>query len=196
MKEKKKLYIVLTDTGTWFTRMIKAYTKEPYNHASLAFDEELSDVYSFGRKCESNPFRGGFVKENMLGPLFIDERRGTTCAVYECEVGKAAYERIRQTVADMGRNETDYKYNAIGLLGVALRIKINRRNAYFCSQFVTAMFQAGGVSLTAKCPEFTTPGDLGRSARAKLVYSGYLRDYEPLRSRIAASRDELRLATV
>lgn len=185
MNEKKKIYVVLTDTGTWFTRLIKAYTKEPFNHASLAFDEELRDVYSFGRKCESNPFRGGFVKENMLGPLFLDEQRNTTCALYECEVGKAAYERIRQTVKGMERRGSEYKYNALGLLGVVFRFRIKRRNAYFCSQFVSDMFQAGGISLSGKCPELTTPGDLSRSPLASLIYTGRLRDYTPLRKRSA-----------
>ncbi|MDF2713668.1 MAG: hypothetical protein K0R28_593 [Paenibacillus sp.] len=92
MKEKKKVYILLTDTGTWLSKMIKAYTKEPFNHASLAFDEDMQEVYSFGRKHESNPFLGGFVKENLLSPLFLDDKRETTCAVYCIEVGKAAYE--------------------------------------------------------------------------------------------------------
>lgn len=196
MKDKKKLYILLTDTGTWFTRMIKAYTKEPFNHASLAFDEELRDVYSFGRKYESNPFRGGFVKENMTSPLFWDEKRNTTCAVYECEVGKAAYERIRRTVERMERSEGEYKYNGIGLLGVVLRLKISRRRAYFCSQFVAAMFQAGGISLSGKCPELTTPGDLGRAECAKLVYTGGLRHYPPLHGRHKMDRSERRRQSV
>jgi hypothetical protein len=183
MKEKKKVYILLTDTGTWLSKMIKAYTKEPFNHASLAFDEDMQEVYSFGRKHESNPFLGGFVKENLLSPLFLDDKRETTCAVYCIEVGKAAYERIRQTVKDHELRENDYKYNALGLFGVALNIKLKRKNAYFCSQFVSEMFLAGGVALTGKCPEFTTPGDLGKSRHANLLYTGNLRDYPPLSSR-------------
>ncbi|TMV50185.1 hypothetical protein FE783_11535 [Paenibacillus mesophilus] len=183
MKEKKKIYILLTDTGTWLSRMIKAYTKEPFNHASLAFDEDLHEVYSFGRKYESNPFLGGFVKENLLSPLFLDDKRETTCAVYCCEVGKAAYERIRHTVKELELREDDYKYNALGLLGVALNFKLKRKNAYFCSQFVSEMFLAGGVALTGKCPEFTTPGDLVKSRHASLLYTGSLRNYQPLARR-------------
>ncbi|GAA3404393.1 hypothetical protein ACFFNY_26695 [Paenibacillus hodogayensis] len=185
MQDKKRLYIVLTDTGTWLTKVIKSYTKEPFNHASLAFDKELREVYSFGRKEQSTPLSGGFVRENMLGSLFLDEQRNTTCAVYEYEVGRAAYERIRQTVAAMRQRENEYRYNALGLLGVALNTPVKRRNAYFCSQFVAAVFQTGGISLSGKCPELTTPGDLGRSSRATLIYTGTVRDYTPLRRRIA-----------
>ncbi|MDF2659969.1 MAG: hypothetical protein K0Q94_2760 [Paenibacillus sp.] len=181
MQDKKRLYILLSDTGTWFSRLIKSYTKEPFNHASLAFDAELRDVFSFGRKYESNPFLGGFVKENIRSPLFLDEQRNTTCAVYVCEVSPEAYERIRESVLELEKRGDDYKYNALGLLGVVFNIKLNRDNAYFCSQFVSEMFRAGGVSLVPKCPEFTTPGDLGSSEHVRLIYTGSLRDYASLK---------------
>ncbi|MDF2715111.1 MAG: hypothetical protein K0R28_2036, partial [Paenibacillus sp.] len=116
----------------------------------------------------------------MLSPLFLDERRDTKCAVYCCEVGNAAYERIRQTVSEMERNESKYKYNMLGLFAFVFNIKLKRKYAYFCSQFVSEMLLSGGVSLAGKCPEFTTPGDLGRSELAKLLYTGSLRDYPPL----------------
>ena len=54
--EQRKIYLLLTDTGTMFTRMIKLFTQEPLNHASLAFDDNLVEVYSFGRKKYEKPF--------------------------------------------------------------------------------------------------------------------------------------------
>lgn len=187
MEKKRSLYILLTDTGTWLSRLIKWYTGEPYNHASLAFDLHLADVYSFGRKYENNPFVGGFVKENMSSPLFLDARRETTCALYEIEVSGNAYEQIDQCVQSMERERHRFKYNALGLLGIVLRKKIRRSNAYFCSQFVTEMFRAGGIDLVGKCPEFTTPGDLRRGAGIKLMYEGLLSGYPPLHKRLERS---------
>ena len=55
MMIEKKIYILLTDTGTLFTNLIKLYTKKPYNHASISFDSKLSEVYSFGRKTARKP---------------------------------------------------------------------------------------------------------------------------------------------
>jgi hypothetical protein len=180
MKAKKKLYILLTDTGTWLSRTIKLYTREPLNHASLAFDSQLCEVYSFGRKYEGNPFLGGFVRENIRSRLFLNRRRQTPCAIYVCEVEADAYARIREWVLQMARLEHAYKYNALGLFGVALGFKIERENAYFCSQFVASAFLAGGVKLTDKEPAFVTPADLGRSDRIRLVYKGTLQEYPPL----------------
>ena len=62
---EKAIYILLTDTGTWFSRAIKLYTGAPYNHASIALDEELNELYSFGRKVYTNPFSAGFVQEHI-----------------------------------------------------------------------------------------------------------------------------------
>jgi len=45
----QKIYIVLTHTGTLLSNLIKLYTKNDYSHVSLAFDEDLNEMYSFGR---------------------------------------------------------------------------------------------------------------------------------------------------
>ena len=55
MTDERSIYILLTNTGTLFTRVIQTYTRAPYNHASISFDRELTELYSFGRKHPSNP---------------------------------------------------------------------------------------------------------------------------------------------
>ena len=60
-----KVYLLFTNTGTMFTKLIQLYTKYPLNHVSISFDEQLEELYSFGRKKPYNPFIGGFVKEQV-----------------------------------------------------------------------------------------------------------------------------------
>lgn len=50
MVADQSVFILLTNTGTFLTRVIKSYTRAPYNHASISFNRELSELYSFGRK--------------------------------------------------------------------------------------------------------------------------------------------------
>lgn len=69
MPGHKQVYILLTGTDTWLGRMIQWYTKAPLNHASIAFDENLGELFSFGRKYENNPLVGGLVRENIDTPL-------------------------------------------------------------------------------------------------------------------------------
>lgn len=61
----RKVYIVLTYTGTILSRIVKMYTRREYSHVSIAFDEDLKEMYSFGRLNPYNPFIGGFVYERI-----------------------------------------------------------------------------------------------------------------------------------
>lgn len=56
MNRDVEIYVLLTNTGTLFSKTIRWYTKNMLNHASIAFDSDLNEVYSFGRKNPSNPF--------------------------------------------------------------------------------------------------------------------------------------------
>lgn len=173
MMSTKRIYILLSDTGTWFTRMIRLYTKAEHNHASIAFDEEFREVYSFGRKRPSNPFVGGFVKEDLQSELF----RKASCALFSCEVSESEYNRLRGYVLQFEQNPHHYKYNLLGVIGIMLGIRIKRENAYFCSQFVATVFEQNGQSLVPKCASLTTPADLERSELLEPLYRGELRPF-------------------
>ena len=61
----RKIYIVLTYTGTFLAKIIRFYTKKEYSHVSIALDEDLGRMYSFGRINPYNAFVGGFVREGI-----------------------------------------------------------------------------------------------------------------------------------
>ena len=66
----KKIYIVLTFTGTMLSRVVHIYTKQEFYHSSLSLDKDLNEMYSFGRYWAYNPFIGGFVKEEIDSGTF------------------------------------------------------------------------------------------------------------------------------
>lgn len=173
MRKKHCIYVLLTDTGTLFTRMIKLFTKAPMNHASIAFDPELREVYSFGRKRVSNPWVGGFVKEDLTSELF----RQASCVIYRVPVTSKTYKTIRARIRDFERNKHQYTYNLLGLIGVLFNWRIRRKRAYFCTQFVATVLQEGGVRLCAKPPELTTPNDLAQASALQPLYRGSLQQY-------------------
>jgi hypothetical protein len=164
------VYVVLSDTGTLFTRMIRLYTGAQYNHASIAFDPNLNEIYSFGRKNPRNPFIGGFVKENIRSDLF----RNASYEIYRCTVSASQYRKIRGIIREFERDAQRYKYNLSGLLGIMLNIPVNRDRSFFCSQFVASVFEQAGAQLVPKCPALTTPSDLERSQALKLMFAGKL----------------------
>lgn len=171
--KKKTIYILLSDTGTLLTRLIRLYTRAELNHASIAFDEDLREVYSFGRKSPGNPFIGGFIKEDLSGGLF----RNATCAVYSCRVSQRKYDRIRNYVRSFENNSDRYRYNFIGLFGVMFHVRIQRQHAFFCSQFVASAFEKSGLSLVSKCAALTTPADLESSPSLELMFRGDLNGF-------------------
>jgi len=170
---EKKVYLLLTDTGTFFTKLIKLYTKKPYNHASISFDSELSEVYSFGRKKVRNPFIGGFVKEDVKQGLF----KQADCAVYSLTVTEVQLDNIKRYIKIMEEQKEYYRYNFLGLFGFIVNKPIKREKALFCSQFVASVLKECNIIDFEKPLSLITPNDLQEVSELKLVYEGKLKAY-------------------
>ncbi|MDI7742755.1 hypothetical protein QMK38_12150 [Lysinibacillus fusiformis] len=168
--ERKKLYLLLTDTGTVFTRMIKLYTKKPYNHASIVFDEYFNEVYSFGRKRPRNPFIGGFVNEDVRQGLFKNAR----CAIYSFEVSDMQVEKMKTFINEIEMEKHLYRYNLLGLITFIINKPYQRKRAYFCSEFVAQVLNEGGISEIQKPISLVSPNDLQNMNNLQLEFEGHL----------------------
>ena len=170
---EKKVYILLTDTGTLFTNLIKLYTKKPYNHASIAFDSTLSEVYSFGRKVAWNPFIGGFVKEEVRKGLFKE----ADCAIYCITVSELQIKKMNNYIKEVEGQQEFYRYNFLGLFGFLMKKPIRREKAFFCSQFVASVLMECHIIDFEKAPSLITPYDFQINSKLQLVYEGKLKAY-------------------
>ena len=168
-----KVYIILTHTGTVLTRLIRLFTRKPFNHASISFDRQLSAVYSFGRKNPKNPFCGGFVQEDMEGILF----RRASCAIYSLEITEDQFERMKEFLLEVEKEKEKYRYNLLGLFYVLFNKERNRDYAYFCSEFVATMLDRGGVPLPKKSAHLVRPYDFAECGQFELVFQGPLQAY-------------------
>lgn len=170
---ERKIYLILTDTGTIFTKLIKMYTKKPYNHASLSFDPYFLEVYSFGRKRQRNPFIGGFVKESVYKGLL----RNASCAIYSCHVTEEQYVKMQEFILNIEIEKHRYRYNLLGVFALPFQKKINRSHAFFCSQFVSTVLSEGNVVDLQKPACFVTPHDLQYGNPFQLVFQGQMSDF-------------------
>jgi hypothetical protein len=170
---EKDIYILLTDTGTIFTKAIKLYTKQEMNHVSIAFDEGLEEVYSFGRKQKHNPFIGGFVAEDLTSPLFSK----ASCAVYRLTVLEKDYTKMRNKVMQIKKDKHEYKYNILGLIGVVFNTEIKRKRAYFCSEFVAMILKESSVPVINTLPCFVQPHHFSLSKHVVEIFKGDLKFY-------------------
>ncbi len=162
------IYILLTNTGSVLTKLIKLYTKKPYNHASIALDSHLSEVYSFGRKNVNNPFHGGFVKEDITKGLFTQ----ADCAIYSLTVSKEEMHKVREYMEELADKEECYRYNFLGLFGFLVNKPIKRKNALFCSEFVATVINKCTNLKFQKPTSLIAPSDFQDMAHFQLMYEG------------------------
>ncbi|MBU9721245.1 hypothetical protein KS407_07255 [Bacillus alkalicola] len=190
LEGKKHVYIMLSDTGTLFTTVIKKYTKAPYNHASLAFDPELTEMYSFGRKNPRNPLYGGFVKEDILKGTYSRYKK-TTCVVYRLEVTERDVVKMKRVLNVFIKNNGKYLYNLLGVIGVSINEPVEFSNSYFCSQFVADVLRRSGIVLWDKLPALVTPDDFRKNERLELIYEGKLFDFGPIKRKLENLEGEI-----
>ncbi|HZG58405.1 hypothetical protein [Paenibacillus sp.] len=180
------IYILLTDTGTYFTRLIKAFTAAPYNHASIALDAGLKELYSFGRKRPTDPWRAGFIEEDIAEGTYRHFPE-TRCALLRYRVTKRQRAAIARTIRRFQERKDGLRYNFIGLFGVLLGFELAPRDAYFCSQFVSEVLRRGEAALWDRPSALVAPNDFLQHPALERVYEGYLRDYPLLDRRREAS---------
>lgn len=166
-------YILLTNTGSFLTKLIRLYTKKRYNHASIAFDSSLIEVYSFGRKTARNPFIGGFVRENVRTGLFQD----ADCVLYSFTVTEKQMDNMKSFIKEIEENKGQYRYNFIGLFGFILKKPIKRKNAYFCSQFVASVLMESKTFNLERPISLIAPADLQNVPTFQIIYEGKLEGY-------------------
>lgn len=175
-RKAKKIYILISKTHTFPSRIIKFWTKEPYAHASIALDLELREMYSFARKGIYNPFNCGFILEDINNGIFgrdIDTR----CIVLELPITESQYRRVVDELAKFKANADKYRYNYWGLYGVIRNKAVEREYNYFCSQFVASVLKRSGIQVLDKEPGLVRPDDFRKCGAFKIIYKGLLRRY-------------------
>lgn len=174
--KKKKIYVVMTQTGTFLSRLLKFLSKDVYNHASIALDDRLEEMYSFGRLNPYNPFVGGFVKES---PHYGTFKRfsNTDAMIITLDVTEKQYDGVKTMLSKMYEEREKYRYNYKGLFAAFFGKRIEELNRFYCSEFVKHVLVENGIVAKTFFREITHPADFTEIPDAKTVYVGKLRTY-------------------
>ena len=170
----KDIYIVLTHSGTVLSRIIKLYTKKRYSHVSIALDIDSDKMYSFGRRNPYNPFFAGFVEESSKEGFF-KRFQEAEAMIYTFQVTDEQYEGMKQLIEKFAVNKEQYKFNILGLFSVAIHKKIQRRNSFYCAEFVRYVLNEAYID--TELPEIIIPTDFQRLKGLNVTYKGKLKDY-------------------
>lgn len=170
----KRIYLILTYSGTILSRIIKIYTRDEFAHVSISLDEELNQMYSFGRLNPYNPFIGGFVHEGINIGTFKRFRK-TQTAVYSIMISDEQYKKIKETIKLIRECPIAYKFNIIGLFGAGFNIRIHMRHSFYCAEFVKYLLEKARVK--NNLPEIIKPEDFKKLDNIRLEYKGSLCEY-------------------
>lgn len=170
----KSIFFVLTYTGSFVSKIVKNYTKKEYAHVSISLDNELKEMYSFGRIYAYYPFFGGFVQEGINIGTF-KRFKNTKSAVYEYKVTESQYNNIKKIINNFKQNKNIYGYNYLGLFAAIFNKEFKTTNRFYCSEFVKYVLDESGIN--NDLPKLVKPMDFLQISN-ELIYKGILREYE------------------
>lgn len=158
MSDMKSIYILLTKSDTYISKMIGLVTSDPYTHVSISFEENLRPMYSFSRKYIHSPLPAG-LRVEPLDYGFYKKYDYIPCALYELKVTDEVYEAAKKEVDTMMNDSRGYYFSVIGLFLCRLRIPLHRRRHLFCSQFVGEILHRSNALELPKDTSLMRPND-------------------------------------
>ena len=171
----KQVYVLLTRTGTFPARIIHAFKGGTFTHTSLSLTPGTDRLYSYARRKIKNPLCAGLITENIHTEVFA-QYPDCHCALYRIDVSDAAYERMQKKIDYFFDNYARAKYNFLGMIPMALGIKIKRKLRLTCSQFVAIVMDSSEEIELPKDPYLMLPDDFMSIGGVTLVYDGVLKD--------------------
>lgn len=165
-KTHQPVFLIFTQGKTpIISSGIKFVTHSKYSHASISFDPELNEVYSFnmGAPGENG---SGFVRENLK--YFKDN----VISVMAFFAPNKIVDNLKEKINSFKDNKTTYDFGIIlnKLLHIDRRTSNNEYNQV-CSTFVDSVLKSNGINLTGNI-EIPDPGQLynaSKSAPNKII---------------------------
>lgn len=135
---------------------IKFVTKSEYSHASITFDPELKEVYSFNMRKNN----WGFIKEN------ISSFKDNVISVFAFFANSDIVSKLKKTVYDFANHETnfDLRIFANKIFHINHKASNNEYNQV-CSTFVDTVLKSGGINLVGN-QKIPAPSDIYNGAKS------------------------------
>lgn len=167
----KSIYILLSKSDTYVSKMIKIVTSDYYTHSSIAFDASLEPLYSFARRFSYSPLPAGIRHESLCDGYF-KKHSDIPCALFELPVEDEVYETAKQYVQCMMEESSKYRYNVMGLFLCKFNIAYSRENRYFCSEFIGEVLEKSNALKFNKSPSLLHPVDFAAHPELIPLFEG------------------------
>ena len=172
----KKIYVILSYSGSNFAKFLKLFTKEKYVHTTISFDKDLNKAYSFGRKYVYTPLPGGFIQENFHKNCSYF--KNYISKVYELDITDEQYNNLQKDLEENFINQINkYKYNIIGLYFIWRNKKMHRKYHFVCTQFCAKVLIDNKIIDFNKDYSLIKPKDFLDLDILHLIFEGKTIDY-------------------
>ncbi len=175
MNQNRNIYIILSYSGTFPAKLIRAVSQKEYSHASISLDKRLDEFYSFGRKKVNNPLISGFVIEKKCEGVY-KKYPMTYCKVLRLEVTNEVYQRVQVEINNFLSERGRFRYSFMGLLLAGVNIYRPRKYYMYCSEFVRLVLSNSGIDMST-LPKVCRPCDFFNLPNSSVVYTGLLNKY-------------------
>ena len=171
----KKIYILLSRTGTAPSKLIYLFTRKKYTHASIALEPSTDKFYSYARRRLHNFMVAGFIHEDTQSGVFNLFSEGS-CELFSLEVSEESYEKIKELIQlhDDNYDKCTYKFSSFISMPLHIKRKLDFKLA--CSQFVAKMLYESGACELPKHPSLMHPTDFTHIDKIKSIYVGKIKD--------------------
>ena len=157
------IYVLVSQTGTNIAKIIRFFTRKPYNHASISADSNLHEMYSFCRNSPSMPLPATFNQE-IVGRGTLGKFSDIPCELYAIPVTRHQRLIFEHELEHFKLHRKMYSYNLLGMGTVLFQIGLHH------------IIEQSGIVLP-KPAVLCTPEDLRHIPGALLIYRGELNDY-------------------
>jgi hypothetical protein len=167
----KSLYILLTQTGSIVSKIVRLFSGAKYTHSAISLNREMTELYSSARKNGFKMFPAGPCKESLSRGFYSLTGR-TPCVLYELSVTNEVYEKAEEIIKDFIERENEFKFSVLGIAACKFGLKWERKNKYFCSQFVAMVLRTSGAAALPKPDCLMRPEDYMYLPRLAKIYEG------------------------
>lgn len=163
------VYVILMHTGSGFSNIIQAATKDKYTHSSISLDTSLEQMYTFNMS--------GFYIENYLDKFF--QSHPIPFSMYMVPLTEKEFTKLKNRLDYFIQNKKKFTYDAVGCVRAYFGFPDNPQDRYFCSRFVADILNSGkdDSNRLIKEPSLVYPSDFIDFSFTRLVYQGYFNKY-------------------
>lgn len=169
----KKIYILLSKTGTIPSRMIHLFKGGKFTHASLSIEPRTDRFFSYARRKLHNTFIAGFIIENIHKGVF-SRYPNCKCRLYSLDVNDEAYEIMEKKIAFFMEHYEKATYNFSGFFTMIFGKSAKRQLKHTCAQFVATLLESSNAAKLPKSPQSMLPNDFMNIENIELIYEGII----------------------